>query len=79
MDSWLPVRKCQPGSVAGRAKRDSASCFLLQGFIWRVDRIKAEEHHVVIGSRIEGDHLQRADEGLFHLVAQHRAVEIDER
>src|SRR5215471_3292007 len=52
--------------------------FLLPGHVCRLARIEADKNNLVVGTGIEREHLQRADDALFDLVAEHRAAVIDE-
>src|SRR5215469_15360699 len=53
--------------------------FLGGGFGGSVAVVKADEQDFVIAARIERKHPQRTNDALLYLIAQHGAVEVDER
>ena len=79
IESFVPVRKCQPLAVSGRRKCAKADSFFCAAMSGRFARIEADEDHFVVAAGIERKHLQRADDALLDLIAEHRAAVIDKR
>ena len=79
MFSCLPVRKCQPAAVCGPFVAIEIRLLLLRREPRSFFRIDADRHHVVLTSRVERQHPQRAHQAVEHLRAEHRALVIHER
>src|SRR5580704_13136083 len=60
-------------------KMSESRRFLLPCHIGRFARIEADEYDFVIRARIERKHLQRTDDALLDLIAEHRAAVVHER
>src|SRR5213594_2947911 len=77
MDSFEPVRKCQPESVSGRQMSERL-LFLFGGHLRSFAGIEADKNNFIIATGIEREHSQHADHTLFDLIAKHGAAVINE-
>src|SRR5713101_779910 len=67
-----------PGHGFGAAEARHRRLLLLAGHVRGFARVEADEDNLVIPRWIEGDRLERGDDALLELIAEHRAAVIDE-
>src|SRR5260370_14020670 len=80
LDGLLRTRKEVPARGRLRAaEMGHRRFFFLSGHVRSLARIKTHEDHLIIAARIKGEHAKRADNALFHLIAEHGAAVINER